>query len=310
MIGLLGKKLGMTQIFKEDGESVPVTVLKVGPCFVIDVRTKTKDGYEAVQLGFEDIEERKAALPKSGYFKKRNISPKRYVREIRTSKINNLKPGMKLCVNNFDAGDYVDVMGISIGKGFQGVVKRWHFKGGVKSHGSMFGRVPGSIGASSFPSRVIKGMRAPGHMGADRVTVQNIKVVEIDAENGLMLINGAVPGPKEQLLVIKMALKRGQDRDWRDPEYKAKSRVEEKKEEPEAEAKEEKPKAEEKKEKAKAEPKAGAKKEEPKAEAKKEKSEAKAETKKEETKAEAKPEAKKEKVEGSPKPEDKGGKSE
>jgi len=215
MIGLLGKKIGMTQIFKEDGGSVPVTVLQVGPCFVVQVRTKEKDGYEAVQLGFEDRKEKGSTRSVRGHFAKSGVTLKRHIKEIRTAKVGNLKAGAKLCVDNFEAGDFVDVSGFSIGKGFQGVMKRWHFAGGPGSHGSMFNRAPGSIGASAYPSRVVKGMKGAGHMGADNVTVQNLKVEEVDLENNLLVIRGAVPGPNGRFVVVKSALKSGKAKDWK-----------------------------------------------------------------------------------------------
>lgn len=216
MIGLLGKKIGMTQIFDEGGRQVPVTVLQAGPCAVTGLRSKEKHGYSAVQLGFDSVKEKSLNKPRAGQFKKLNLKPAAFVSEIRTEDIEGLEVGDQILADNFEAGDFVDVKGVSIGKGFQGVVKRHHFKGSAsKSHGSMFGRVPGSIGASSFPSRVVKGMRAAGHMGNERVTTQNLKIVKVDSEKNLLLVRGSVPGVEGGYLVIQTALKRGAHRKWK-----------------------------------------------------------------------------------------------
>ena len=190
MKGLLGRKVGMTQVFDENGQAIPVTVLEVGPCLVTGLRQKEKEGYSAVQLAFGEKKEKSATKSHLGFFKKLGFPLRKWLREIRTD-VTGLKVGDELRADNFEEGNFVDVEGFSIGKGFQGVVKRHHFVGGPKSHGSMFGRVPGSIGASSFPSRVVKGMRAAGHMGAERNTVQNLKVIKVDAENHLMAVRGA-----------------------------------------------------------------------------------------------------------------------
>lgn len=214
MIGLLGKKVGMTRLFDEEGRQVPVTLIQAGPCVVLRVKTKEKDGYDAVQLGFGEKKESRTHRPLLGQFKKAGVSPKGFVREIRTNELEGLAVGRELGVDQFEVGEYVDVEGVSIGKGFQGVVKRHHFRGGPKSHGSMFGRVAGSIGASSFPSRVVKGMRMPGQMGNQQVTVQNLKVVKVDLENQLLVIRGAVPGTEAGCLVIRTALKRGKAKKW------------------------------------------------------------------------------------------------
>ena len=218
MIGLLGKKVGMTQIFDRDGNQVPVTVLEVGPCAVLQVKKKETDGYQAIQLGFDAKKESRTTKPELGHFKKSNSTPKNFVREIRTDSIEKLETGKVLDVNNFAVGDYVDVIGTSIGRGFQGVVKRHHFKGGGRGHGSMFGRVAGSIGASSFPSRVVKGMRMPGQMGNERATIQNLRVEKIDLENHLMAVRGAVPGSENGYLIVREAKKKRRPRKWRLPE--------------------------------------------------------------------------------------------
>lgn len=215
MIGLLGKKVGMTQFFDTEGRQFGVTVLQVGPCVITKIKTQESDGYNAVQIAFEDKKEKATRKPALGYFKKRNLSPKRYLREIRTESTEGLKLGDELNVDQFEVGEYVDVIGTSIGKGFQGVVKRHHFIGGPKTHGSMFGRVAGSIGASSFPSRVVKGMRMPGQMGNQQVTVQNLKVVKVDPESRLLVVAGGVPGVEEGCLLIRSAIKRNQARKWK-----------------------------------------------------------------------------------------------
>ena len=215
MIGLLARKIGMTQLFDEEGHTVPVTVLQAGPCVVTQLKTKEKDGYNAVQLGFGIKKEKQVSKPLLGQFKRAGVLPQRFVREIRTDALEGLKAGMELNVDQFEVGEYVDVEGISIGKGFQGVVKRHHFKGGPKSHGSTFGRVAGSIGASSFPSRVVKGMRMPGQMGNQQVTIQNLKVVKVDSENHLLALRGSVPGTEDQYLVIRTSLKKGKPKPWK-----------------------------------------------------------------------------------------------
>ncbi len=214
-IGLLAKKIGMTQIFDPEGRQIPVTVLEAGPCFVTSLRNKEKNGYAAVQLAFDAVEERKVNKPRLGQFKKSQTPAQRFVREIRTENLQGLTVGAQVGVENFEVGDFVDVMGISIGKGFQGVVKRHHFKGGHSGHGSMFGRVPGSIGASSFPSRVVKGMRAAGHLGDHRATLQNLRVVKVDLENQLLAVRGSVPGVEGGYLVVRTAVKRGKSRAWK-----------------------------------------------------------------------------------------------
>ncbi len=215
MIGLLGKKVGMTQVFDPEGRQVPVTVLEVGPCFVTNLRTKEKNGYTAVQLGFDAVKEKRLNKAKAGYLKKANAPALRLLKELRTEDIEGLRVGTQLEVDNFEVGDFVDIQGVSIGKGFQGVVKRHHFAGGGKSHGSMFGRVPGSIGASSFPSRVVKGMRGAGHMGNAAVTIQSLRVVKVDKGNRLLAVKGAVPGVEGGYLVVRSAIKRGQPRKWK-----------------------------------------------------------------------------------------------
>ena len=205
--GLIGKKVGMTQLFAADGTVSPATVLKAGPCVVAQVKTAATDGYEAVQLGFVDARPSKENKPSAGHFKKAGVPATRVRRELTVKDGGDAaKPGDIVNVSIFADGERVDVIGTSRGKGFQGVVKRHHFKGGRMSHGSMFHRAPGSIGASSYPSRVVKGMRMGGHMGDARVTVRNLKVLRVDAENNLLLVEGSVPGGPNAILVIRKAI--------------------------------------------------------------------------------------------------------
>jgi len=206
-VGILGKKLGMSQVFRDDGRIIPVTVIEAGPCNVLQVKTKAKDGYDAVQIGFGEKKEKNLNKPDMGKFKKINVTPKRFVREIKTSPDQKFELGQQVKVDVFAAGDAVDVVGTSIGKGFQGGMKRWHWKGGKKTHGSTSHRRPGSIGSSTTPGRVIRGHHMPGRMGGDIVTIQNLEVVKIDAENNILLVEGAVPGPTNSLLVIRKAKK-------------------------------------------------------------------------------------------------------
>ena len=205
--GILGIKLGMTQVFAEDGTVVPCTVLQAGPCVVVQRRTKQNDGYDAAQLGFvEFIKPQRVNKPMTGHFKKANAAPMRFVREVRLEDSgDDTKIGDRVLVDRFKPGEYVDVTGVSKGKGFQGGVKRWHFRGGDATHGSMFHRAPGSIGGSSFPSRVWPGQHMPGHMGNQRVTAKNLRVVKVDTEENLLLVRGAVPGPNGAYLLIRKA---------------------------------------------------------------------------------------------------------
>jgi len=207
--GIIARKLGMTQVFAADGTVTPATVVKAGPCVVLQAKGTQTDGYEAVQLGF--VEEKPAKVNKAlgGHYKKAgNVPPTRVRREVKVAPGGDpLKAGDQVLVSGvFNNGDRIDVIGISRGKGFQGVMKRHNFAGGAATHGSMFHRAPGSIGASSFPSRVIKGMRAAGHMGSDRVTVRNLKIVTVDGENNVMLIRGAVPGAPGTYLIVRKAI--------------------------------------------------------------------------------------------------------
>lgn len=207
---ILGKKIGMTQIFNEEGDIVPVTVIKAGPCVVVQKKTVENDGYNAVKLGFEDVPERKLNKPRLGEFKKYKIAPKKYLGEFRVDDVSKYENGQEIKVTSmFAAGDRVDVTGISKGKGFQGVVKRFGNRTGPETHGSMYHRRVGSMGSNTDPARVFKGKKMPGHMGAERVTVQNLDVVKVDGERDLLLLKGAVPGPKGGLLFIKETVKAG-----------------------------------------------------------------------------------------------------
>ncbi len=195
MIGLLGKKTGMTRIFDENGNVIPVTIIEAGPCFVAQIKTKVTDGYNAVQLGFDDKKEKNTTKPLSGHFKKANIAPKRLLTEFRDFDLQNLQLGQQITVDVFNVGDKITVQGVSKGKGFQGVVKRHGFGGGPVTHGQSDRlRAPGSIGASSFPSRVFKGQRMAGRMGSVKVSVRNLKIVKIDKDQNLIFIKGAIPG--------------------------------------------------------------------------------------------------------------------
>jgi large subunit ribosomal protein L3 len=202
--GLIAKKIGMTQLLQDDGTMVPVTVVQAGPCVVVQKKTALKDGYDAIQLGFvEFIKPKNVTKPMGGHFKKANAAPVRVLREMRTEGEAAMNPGDKVMVDMFNANEKVHVVGTSKGRGFAGFVKRHHFGGGRASHGSMFHRAPGSIGASAYPSRVLKGMRMAGHLGAARITVQNIQVARVDPENNLLYLRGAVPGPNGGYLVVE-----------------------------------------------------------------------------------------------------------
>lgn len=202
--GLLGKKLGMTQVFDES-RLTPVTVIEAGPCRVVTIKTKERDGYEAVQLSYGEVKERKLSKAELGHLKKQQAPASRVLREF--EKDGEAVVGESVTVGMFKKGDWVDVVGVSKGKGFQGVVKRHHYAGGPESHGSMFHRAPGSIGASSYPSRVWKGKTLPGHMGAERVTVQRLKVIDSRPEENLLFVRGAIPGATNGLIVVKKSKK-------------------------------------------------------------------------------------------------------
>lgn len=203
MAGILGLKVGMTQIFDENGLVVPVTVIKAGPCYVTQIKTKEKDGYNAVQLAFYDAKEKRVTKPLKGHFEKAGVSPKRFLVEFDFGEDHGLNVGDEIKVEILKEGTQVKVSGTSKGKGFQGVVKRHHFNGGPKTHGqSDRWRAPGSLGQSSYPSRVFKGLRMAGRMGGKRTTLKNVKVVKVDAENNLLFLKGAVPGARNSLVEI------------------------------------------------------------------------------------------------------------
>jgi large subunit ribosomal protein L3 len=208
MEGILGRKVGMTQIYVEDGTVIPVTVIKAGPCLVVQRKTADTDGYEAVQIGLVEEKPAKPNQPQAGHFKKAGVAPVRKVEELRLDSGEDLKAGDEVKASMFNEKDYVDVVGTSKGKGFQGVMKRHNFAGGRGSHGSMFHRAPGSIGSSAYPSRVFKGMRMTGRMGGERVTTKNLQIVKVDAEQNLIYVRGAVPGPRSGYVAIRRA-KRG-----------------------------------------------------------------------------------------------------
>ncbi|MEK6679729.1 MAG: 50S ribosomal protein L3 [Nitrospirota bacterium] len=205
--GIIGEKLGMTQIFLEDGSIVAVTVIEAGPCAVVQIKRKDKDGYDAVQLSFREIKKvQRINKPDMGQFKKANLQPARYLREV-SADIGDVQVGQTIYADIFKKGEKIDVTGVSIGKGFAGVMKRHNFKGGPETHGSMFHRAPGSIGSSSYPSRVWKNKKLPGHMGMEQKTIQRLEIVDVRKEENLILIKGAVPGCKGRLVMLKKAKK-------------------------------------------------------------------------------------------------------
>jgi large subunit ribosomal protein L3 len=202
--GIIGRKVGMTQVYAEDGRAYPVTVIEAGPCVVVQRKSMQKDGYSAVQLGLVEARKvKKLTKPMKGHFDKAGLPPCRVLREFRVEDGAELKVGDKISVEQFAAGDRISVSGTSRGLGFQGVIKRHHFRGGAATHGSMFHRAPGSIGASAFPSRVLPGMKGAGHMGSERVTVRNLQVVRVDAGNNLLVVRGSVPGAGGSIVVIR-----------------------------------------------------------------------------------------------------------
>ncbi len=207
-IGMLGRKIGMTETFEKDGKLTPVTIIEAGPCLVLQLKVLGLDGYRAVQLGFGEKKESRTKRPLLGHFKKAGVKPKRFIKEIRISDKDNYKIGREIKVDIFKEGDFVDISGTTIGKGFQGGMKRWGWSGGPASHGSMTHRRPGSIGASAFPSRVFKGRHLPGRMGGNKRTVQKLKVTKVDLENNILMVKGAVPGHKNGYLVIRNTSKK------------------------------------------------------------------------------------------------------
>lgn len=205
---ILGKKIGMTQIFSDTGEAVPVTVVEAGPCVVVQKRTVEKDGYSALKVGYEDIKEKRLNKPLQGQFKSRQLAFKRHLKEFKIQDVDKYNVGDEIKVDIFEPGDKVDITGKSKGKGFAGGIKRWNFRRGPMAHGSMYHRRPGSGGATG-PARVFKGNKRPGHLGAEKVTVQNLEVVKVDPDKNLLMIKGSVPGPKKALLFIKNTVKNG-----------------------------------------------------------------------------------------------------
>ena len=204
---IIGRKIGMTQIFDKEGNAVVVTAVSAGPCWVTGTKTLQKDGYSAVQLGFEEEKEKRINKPQGGFFKKNNIKPARVLKEFRVNNSQEYQIGQEIKVDLFKEGDFVRIVGVSKGKGFQGVIKRHGFKGGRASHGSTFHRAPGSIGASSSPSRVFKGTKMPGRMGRDQVVLKKVKVAKIDIENSLIMVKGCIPGARRSLVIIEKANK-------------------------------------------------------------------------------------------------------
>ena len=207
--GLLGKKLGMTRIFTEDGRWIEVTLLEAGPCMVVQRKTQAQEGYDAVQIGYGEANKRRLTKPLQGHFRKAGVPPRRALREFRVERDSALKPGDEVRVDIFKAGDRVDVSGTSKGKGFAGGIKRHAWSGGPGTHGSNFHRAPGSIGASADPGRVIKGKTLPGHMGNEGVTTQNLEVVNVDPTKNLIVVRGSVPGAPGGLVVVKKTVKVG-----------------------------------------------------------------------------------------------------
>jgi large subunit ribosomal protein L3 len=204
---ILGKKIGMTQIFNDEGEVLPVTIVEAGPCSIIQKKTEEVDGYSAIQLGFEDIKENRVNKPLMGHFDKYGVEPKRYIKEVRVDVDDEYQIGEDIKVDIFEEGDKIDVTGVSKGKGFSGTVKRWNFTIGPKSHGSRNYRLPGAIGAGSDPARVFKGQKMAGRMGREKVTIQNLEVVKIDPEKNILAVKGAIPGPKKSLVFVTDSVK-------------------------------------------------------------------------------------------------------
>ena len=207
MRGIIGRKIAMTQIFTEEGKIIPVTVIEAGPCTITQIKSVEKEGYNALQLGFGEVREKKLNMPQRGHFESKELEPRRHLAEIRVDETSEYQLGQEISVDIFSKGDRVDITGRSRGKGFAGVIKRHNFAGGPASHGAHFHRAPGAIGACATPSRVFKGTRMPGRMGAEKVTVQNLEVVDIKPERNLLLLRGSVPGPDGGVLVIKESVK-------------------------------------------------------------------------------------------------------
>ena len=205
--GIIGRKVGMTQIFDENGNVIPVTVIEAGPCPVVQVKTVETDGYNAVQLGFGKIKEKKVNKPEKGHFTKVKVTPVKHLREFRLADVSNVKPGDEIKADIFQAGEAVDIQGTTKGKGFQGVIKRHGQHRGPMGHGSMYHRRPGSMGPTSTPGRVFKGKKLPGHMGVDKVTIQNLEIIRVDLDKNAILVKGSVPGNKGGILKIRHSVK-------------------------------------------------------------------------------------------------------
>lgn len=208
MKNMMGKKVGMTQIFLEDGSLVPVTVVEAGPLVVVQKKTIESDGYNAIQVGFADVKEHRVNKPLKGHFNKSNVQLKKYLKEFSVQNVEEFQVGQEIKVDVFAAGDMIDIIGVSKGKGTQGVIKRHGFGRGRETHGSKFHRAPGGMSAGTYPGRVFKGHRMGGRMGNERVTVQNLEIVRVDVDKNLILIKGAVPGPKGGLVTIKQTVKK------------------------------------------------------------------------------------------------------
>lgn len=207
MKGILGRKIGMTQIFDENGQFVPVSVVEAGPVFVTQIKTVANDGYNAIQVGFEPKKESRTNKPEKGHFAKANVGPKRVVREFRVDSVEGYTVGQEVTASMFEGVQMIDVIGTSKGKGTEGPISRWNQSRGPETHGSKYHRGGGSIGANSYPARVIKGMHMAGRMGNERTTVQNLELVRVDAERNLLLVKGAIPGPKGGLVIVQEAVK-------------------------------------------------------------------------------------------------------
>ena len=205
--GIIGRKIGMTQIFDEKGNVIPVTVIEAGPCVVAQVKTAETDGYNAIQLGFGEVKDKHINKPEAGHFAKAKLANKKHLREFRLEDISNYKVGDEIKLDIFEAGERIDVQGTSKGKGFQGVIKRHGQHRGPMGHGSMYHRRPGSMGSTSTPGRVFKGKKLPGHMGKVTVTIQNLDVVRVDTDKNVLLVKGSVPGPKGAILKVKSTVK-------------------------------------------------------------------------------------------------------
>lgn len=211
---ILGKKLGMSQIFTADGTMIPVTVVEAGPCCVVQVKTVDKDGYDAVKVGFGSVKEKNVNKPTAGQFKQAGVAPRKYMREFRFADCSSYAVGGEIKCDVFAAGDHVDVVGTSRGRGYTGTIQRWNTHCGPKAHGSGYHRGVGSLSANSSPSRVFKNKKMPGQYGHERVTVQNLEVVKVDAARNIILIAGGIPGPKDSLVIVKESLKKSRGSKW------------------------------------------------------------------------------------------------